>query len=296
MLLDQDVRAAEPSRSTSATAVVKGGGELGTAVALALGRAGWHVVVTELPRPTVLRPQLSLAEAAFAGMVRRDDWCAVRASAPSEAVALLRQPATIPLYLGSSIELLQTIRPALVVDARMRRGVEPERQRHEAPRVIGLGPRLIAGEHVDLVIETCPGSDLGRVVRVGAARPHVPLPRRAHGTAEEYVRAPSAGLWRTTRAIGDLVRAGDVLGWLDGEALRAPVDGCVRGLVHDAVSAPAGLKVATVHPGDWQRKEAGISHRAKTVASVVATLAGETAGDDGLASNQPSAALLAAMP
>jgi xanthine dehydrogenase accessory factor len=279
----------------SATAVVEGGGELGTAVALALRRAGWRVVVAELPRPTVLRRQLSLAEAAFAGTVRRQEMCAVRASVPAVAVALLDQPATIPLYVGATPELVAVLRPTLVVDARMRRGVAPERQRDSAPLVIGLGPDLVAGEHVDVVVETCPGEDLGRVVRVGTARAHSPLPRRAPGVGEEYVHAPSAGLWRTTREIGDTMRAGEVLGWLDGEALRSPVAGCVRGLVHDAVMAPAALKVAAVHPGDWQRKEAGISHRALTVAATVLSLVG-VATDQLAAAADPLGASLLATP
>ena len=154
---------------------MKGGGELGTAVALALWRSGWRVVVTELPQPTVLRRQLSLADAAFTGAVARDGALALPVTTAAEAVALVQAPATIPLYLGPLSGLLEELRPSLVVDARLRRGVPPEGQRGEAPLVIGLGPDLVAGQHVDFVIETCPGPDLGRVIADGAARPHTPL-------------------------------------------------------------------------------------------------------------------------
>lgn len=260
----------------AATALVKGGGELGTAVALSLWRAGWRVVVGELPRPTVLRRQLSLAEAAFAGAVMREGARALRVASPAEAVAATHEAATIPLYVGPLAALSGALRPALVVDARMRRGVAPEQQRHEAPFVVGLGPDLVAGQHVDRVIETCPGLDLGRVVCVGAARPHAPLRRAPGGSAEEYVRAALKGLWRTERAIGEPVAEGDLLGWLDALAVRAPVSGCLRGLVHDGIAAPAGLKLAAVHPGDWQRKEAGISQRAAAVAASVRKLATAT--------------------
>jgi xanthine dehydrogenase accessory factor len=296
MAVASDVLPPERANTPSETAVVKGGGELGTAVALALSCAGWRVVVAELPRPTVLRRQLSLAEAAFTGTAGRESARAIRVSAPSEAAALLAQPATIPLYVGSTGELLRALCPALVVDARMRRGVEPEPQRHEAPLVIGLGPDLIAGEHVDAVIETCPGADLGRAIFAGAAQSHVPLPRGPRGSVEEYVRAPAPGLWRTRRRIGDQVLAGAVLGWLDGKALCAPVAGCVRGLVHDAVTVPAALKVAAVHPGDWRRKEAGIGQRARTIASAVARVAGDAPRDQSSAHYQPGAAVLAAAP
>jgi xanthine dehydrogenase accessory factor len=256
-----------------ATAVVKGGGEVGTAVALSLWRAGWRVVVAEMPRPTVLRRQLSLAEAAFAGSVVRERVRARRVTTPREAIALTCESATIPLYVGSIPQLVAALQPGIVVDARMRRGAEPEPQRHEAPLVIGLGPDLIGGRHVDLVIETCPGPDLGRVVTRGAARPHVPLPRAPGSLAEEYVRAPVAGWWRSERTIGERVTEGDLLGWLDDEALHAPVAGCLRGLVHDAVAAHGGLKLAAVHPGDWQRKETGIGRRATAIAASVLAVA-----------------------
>jgi xanthine dehydrogenase accessory factor len=257
---------------TRATALVKGGGELGTATALALWRAGWQVVVAELPRPTVLRRQLSLAEAAFTGSAPRGGVRALRVATPTEAVAHADEAATIPLYVGPLPALGAGLRPALVVDARMRRGVLPERQRGEGAVVIGLGPDLVAGEHVDVVIETCPGSDLGRIICTGGARPHAPLPRTASG-AEEYVRAARAGLWRTERAIGEAVAEGDLLGWLGSDTVRAPVAGCLRGLVHDHVTVPAGLKLAAVHPGDWQRKESGIGFRAATIAASVVAVA-----------------------
>jgi xanthine dehydrogenase accessory factor len=258
---------------TPSTALVKGGGELGTAVALALWRVGWQVVVGELPRPTVLRRQLSLAEAAFAGSVTREGVVARRVTAPPEAVALAQAPTKIPLYVGPLSAIVATLRPALVVDARMRRGVVPERQRREAPMVVGLGPELVAGEHVDFVIETCPGPDLGRVIAIGVARPHAALPRTPGSAAEEYVRAAHAGLWRTERAIGDIVAERELLGSLEGKPVHAPVAGCVRGLVHDHLAAPAGLKLAAVHPGDWRRKEAGIGNRAAVIAASVVALA-----------------------
>lgn len=274
MALYTDGRSDGTSLPPGTMAVVKGGGELGTAVALALANTGWRVVVAELLRPTVLRRQLSLAEAAFSGIITREGMRAVRVTRPADSIALLREPGTIPLYVGCYFDLLDILRPALVVDARMLRSVAPARQRHEAALVIGLGPNLSASEDVDAVIETYPGPDLGRVLSTGTARPHAPLPRSASGFAEEYVRAPSPGVWHTMRTIGDTVSLGDAIGTLDDTVLTAPIGGCIRGLVHDAVPAPAGLKVAAIHPGDWRRKEAGISQRAETVARAVLALAG----------------------
>jgi xanthine dehydrogenase accessory factor len=260
------------------TALVKGGGEIGTAVALGLWHAGWRVVVCELPRPTVLRRHLSVAEAAFAGAVTREGVRVVRVATPAVAQALLARRAALPLYLGAPSIVLAALRPWLVVDARLRRGVPPEVQRGEAPLVIGLGPDLCAGTHVDVVIETCPGPTLGQVVRVGTALPYRPLPPpRDPARAEQFVRAPAAGLWRTARVLGEVVPAGAVLGTVGDAVVHAPVAGCLRGLVHDAVPVAARAKIAAVHPGDWARKEAGISQRAAAVAASVLALVGAAA-------------------
>ncbi len=256
------------------TALIKGGGEIGTAVALALWRAGWRVVVCDLPRPLVLRRQLSLAEAAFVGVVIRDGVRAVCVESVAEARELLARRATIPLFVGVARSLCSALQPALVVDARMRPDAFAQDQRAEAPLVVGLGAGLAAGAQVHTVVETCPGPDLGRVIAHGAALPYQPLarPSDAQG-AEQYAHAPAAGRWRTGRAIGEVVAAGTILGALDGLPVCAATAGALRGLVHDDVTVPARLKVAAVHPGNWQRKESGIGLRAATVAASVLTLA-----------------------
>ncbi|HZS00212.1 MAG TPA: hypothetical protein VFE37_15970 [Chloroflexota bacterium] len=270
-------------------ALVKGGGEVGTAVALELWRAGWQVVVAELPRPTVLRRQLSVAEAAYSGEVWRDGVRVVRAPDAATLEVLLlgyaapgtlpaQRTAPLPLYVGPLAAALAILQPTLIVDARMRRAGPPERQTGEAPLVVGLGPLLRAGKDVDVVVETCPGPALGEVIWTGTAQPHAPL--RSHGDpsfTEQYAYAPAAGLWRTERRIGEEVAAGALLGTLDGAAVRAPTAGSLRGLVHDRVAVPARLKLAAVHPGDWQRKEAGIGHRAATIAASVLALAEQQA-------------------
>jgi xanthine dehydrogenase accessory factor len=258
--------------------LVKGGGEIGTAVALALWRAGWAVVIAELPRPTVLRRQLSLAEAAFTGSVVRAGVRAVRVALPQQAAALLAGRAALPLYVGPLPAALAAWRPAVVVDARMRRSARAENQRGEAPLVVGLGPGFYAGDNADVVVETHPGPLLGRVLWEGGALPHQSRQRPGDATdTEQYVYARRAGLWTTQRTIGEWVAAGTVLGTLDGQPLTAPLAGWLRGLVHTAVPVPAGVKLAAVHPGDWRRKEAGIRHRATAIAAAVRALLADAA-------------------
>lgn len=271
-------------------AIVEGGGDVGSAVALALWRAGWGVVVCELPRPTVLRRQLSVAEAAFSGRVVRDGVAVVRGDLAEVAARLARRD-SVPLVLVDGPSATAALAPAVVVDARFQRGVAGGVPRGAAPLVVGLGPGLRAGEDVDVVVETLPGPELGRVYWEGATRPHTPLPApRDRARAEQFVRASAAGLWRTERAIGDLLEAGALLGTLDGAPALAPVDGCLRGLVHDAVPVPAGQRLAAVHPGDWARKEAGIAARAAAIAAQVVALAAPLAAAPARAAADDAAA------
>jgi xanthine dehydrogenase accessory factor len=49
--------------------LIRGGGDLGTGVALRLHRAGWRVLVTELPQPLVIRRKVAFASAIYDGSI-----------------------------------------------------------------------------------------------------------------------------------------------------------------------------------------------------------------------------------
>src|SRR5436309_3050969 len=82
-----------------------------------------------------------------------------------------------------------------------------------------------------------PGPALGQALWSGLALPHRHLPRAGElDAAEQYAYATRAGWWRTARQIGDAVTAGALLGTLGEVAVRAPIAGHVRGLVHEGVA------------------------------------------------------------
>ena len=60
----------------------------------------------------------------------------------------------IPVVVKNFHELMQTLHPQILVDARMRKHIQPESQRELAEFTIGLGPNFIAGEIVEVAIET----------------------------------------------------------------------------------------------------------------------------------------------
>src|SRR5512143_500773 len=50
-------------------ALIRGGGDLGTGVALRLHRAGWRVLITELPQPLAIRRKVAFASAIYEGSI-----------------------------------------------------------------------------------------------------------------------------------------------------------------------------------------------------------------------------------
>src|SRR5512147_1603083 len=50
-------------------ALIRGGGDLGTGVALRLHRAGWRVLITDLLQPLVIRRLVAFASAIYDGSI-----------------------------------------------------------------------------------------------------------------------------------------------------------------------------------------------------------------------------------
>jgi xanthine dehydrogenase accessory factor len=155
----------------------------------------------------------------------------------------------IPVTTAGFEAVLAAVAPDVLVDARMRKRVRPERQRGRAPLTIGLGPNFVAGETTDVAIETQWGDRLGAVIEAGPTRALAGEPRSFEGHARDrFVYAPVAGVMRTRAAIAQAVRTGEVVATIGDERLTAPLDGILRGLTHDGVPVEAGTKVIEVDP------------------------------------------------
>ena len=119
----------------------------------------------------------------------------------------------------------------------------------DAPVVVGVGPGFTAGEDCHAVIETMRGHTLGRVIYSGSAIPNTNVPGLIGGFAGERVlRAPADGAFRSVRRIGDLVKAGDVAGYVSGEPMVCTIDGVLRGLIAGGIPVRKGMKSGDVDP------------------------------------------------
>jgi len=90
----------------------------------------------------------------FDGVAVLDGLTARRVENPAELRRVLTAGAPLPVAVWAFAEILRAADWAAVIDARMRKRAVPEGQRGLAPLTIGLGPNFIAGENVDVAIET----------------------------------------------------------------------------------------------------------------------------------------------
>ena len=249
---------------------MRGSGDVGSAVAQVLLRAGCGVVLHDVDRPTAPRRGMAFADAIFDGSCELEG---VRARRIDDIIGLAPAAAARDAVCVTTAGLgfvLADLQPDVLVDARMRKHELPEGQLDLAPLTIGLGPGFVAGETTHLAIETQWGDALGAVVTAGPTRPLAGEPRSFDGHARDrFVYAPVAGVLRTEAAIGDRVHAGALVAMIDGEALTAPLDGILRGLTHDDVPVTRGLKVVEVDPRGDLSKVVGIGPRPRRIAEGV---------------------------
>jgi xanthine dehydrogenase accessory factor len=251
--------------------LVRGVGDIGSALAHRLFSKGYAVVIHDDPKPTTTRRGMAFADAVFDGRARLNGIDAVRARDIAGVQRPLAAREAIPVYVRAFGPLLKEFAPAVLVDARMRKHGSPQVQRGLADLTIGLGPDLVVGRHADLVIETS-WDGLGRVITEGASRPLAGEPREIEGHARDrYVYAPCDGVFRTKARIGDQVQKGQEIAELGSMIVTAPLDGVLRGLTHDGVPVTTRTKIIEVDPRGAGAEVRGIGERPRRIADGVLT-------------------------
>ncbi len=248
--------------------LVRGGGDLGTAISYRLFRGGLSVFIAEVEKPTVERRKASFAEAVYEGEWSVEGVKAVRFERLSDAFSLERE--VIPVLIDPELRFLQDISPEIFVDARMLKRGEAYSLK-EAPLIIGLGPGFEAGVNCHCFVETCPGPQMGRVYWKGKAIEDTKKVFEIAGLSEErVVRAPCDGIVEEIMYIGDRVRKGDLIARVDSIPLYAPIGGYIYGLLKTGVRVKKGKKVAEILPvGEDPRYIYSIANRSMIIAGGV---------------------------
>lgn len=250
--------------------IVRGVGDVGSAVAHALCRAGHHVAIHDSPAPTAHRRGMAFVDAVFDGQTALDGVTARRVDDLSSLSGIWASGG-VAIYVGAFSDIL-AVGWDVLVDARMRKRAQAEDQRSCAPLVIGLGPGFTVGENCHRAIETG-WDDLGRIVEAGSTAALHGEPRSILGRGRErLVYAPAAGPFLSDRAVGDLVDSGERIATIGTHELTAPLAGVLRGLTRSGVTVDKGTKVIEIDPRGKAAPVTGLGERPRRIAEGVIQL------------------------
>jgi xanthine dehydrogenase accessory factor len=229
------------------TIMIRGGGDLSSGVAYRLCRAGWRVLITELPQPLAVRRLVAFSQAVYSGKINIEGVEGVLAGSAAEAADLM-SAGKIPVLVDPLGASSAWFKPQVIVDGRMTKRIS-DLHISDARLTIGLGPGFVAGENCHAVIETKRGPFLGRVFWRGTAEPDSGLPDQVGVRQKDRVlHAPSTGKVRAFVEIGSSLEENQPIVEVNGEVLRAPFRGLLRGLIYPGIVVEAGVKVGDIDP------------------------------------------------
>lgn len=244
--------------------LIKGGGDLATGVAHRLHRAGFDVIILELPQPLVVRRTVAFAGAVYDGAATVEEVTARLCDKVEDAGRLLDRR-EIPVMVDPRAELVKQLRPEIIVDAIMAKRNTGTRS-DDATLVIGLGPGFTAGKDVHAVVETRRGHDLGRVIYGGEAEANTGVPGEIGGAGRDRVlRASAGGRFKPLKQLGDMVEPGETVAYAGDGPVVAAIGGLLRGLLYPGLHVTAGMKVGDIDPRGASVDLHTISDKARAV-------------------------------
>ncbi len=265
--------------------IIRGGGDLATGVVQTLWRAGFLLLVLEVPDPSAIRRQVALSEAVYDDSAAVEDVTA-RYCKNGRAIEKAWRDCEVPVIVDPQGRSIAELKPWAVVDAILAKK-NLGTTRAMAPHTIALGPGFTAGIDVDVVIETKRGHNLGRLIYEGEAAPNTGIPGMIAGFGKERViHSPAEGYFYGVASIGDMVEQGQPIGVITQEALPdgqqpsaamgipvpATLTGLLRGLIRSAYPVVPGFKIADIDPRKEEIKNCfTISDKARCLGGAVLT-------------------------
>lgn len=267
-----------------ARVLIRGAGELGSAVAMHLASQCFgRIVLVERAFPKAVRRNVCFSEAVF-------DHAATVEGVTARFVMLLSEidgvhaRGDVAITTQPVDEVLHSWPPDVVIEAAMLRnnwGLSKEM----APLVIALGPGYQAGHDCHAVVETVRGPRLGRVLLGGHSLPAAPPAEIMGFSSERVIKAHRPGIFHTTHDIGCRVEQGEKIGILvlllaredlyrgvpiDSEfPIVSRIGGIIRGLLRDAVPVETGDRIGDVDPRGVTEDLNHVSDKAVRVAEGV---------------------------
>jgi len=248
--------------------LVKGAGEMATGVAHRLASSHFKVCMTEVSNPQAVRREVAFSEAIFDLEKEVEGMTAKRVESAAHTSDAWRE-GKIPILIDPDAKVRDLLKPDVLIDATLAKKNLGTKMT-DAPLVIGLGPGFHAGEDVHFVIETNRGHNLGRIISNGEAEPNTGIPGAISGyTEERVIRAPTDGILRTFKKIGEGVKANEKIGIVGHASVQTRIAGVIRGLLRDGTEVWKGMKLGDVDPRGIKANCYTISDKARTISGGV---------------------------
>ncbi len=246
--------------------IIKGGGDLASGVAYSLFKAGFTVIILEMPEPTAVRRTVSFSTAITDGFIDIEGVTA-RRSEINEILPLIgfKKFDYIPVIIDPESASLNRLRPHVFIDAIVNKKNHGTKIT-DAPLVIALGPGFKANHDCHAVIETNRGHNLGRIIISGEAEANTGRPGSVMGHAHDRVlRNKKDGIFKTVHKIGDYVKKGDAIGRVNNYVFKARIDGVIRGLLPDNFKVKFYTKIGDIDPRNDSAYCYSISDKSRAV-------------------------------
>lgn len=244
--------------------LIKGAGDLATGIAYRLKKSGFDVVMTEINNPTTVRRTVAFSQAIFDDEIEIEGIKGVKVNNINEIHKEIEK-GNIPIIIDKEANIIKELKPKVVVDAIIAKK-NLGTNINDAPIVIGVGPGFEAKKDCHLVIETKRGHYLGKVIEEGSAIPNTGVPGNIGGyTKERIIRASSNGKIRPVVKIGDYVKKGEVVAYIDGVEVLAEIDGIVRGMLQEGIEVFKGMKSGDIDPRCEKNHCFTISDKARSI-------------------------------
>ncbi|NFT05757.1 MULTISPECIES: selenium-dependent molybdenum cofactor biosynthesis protein YqeB [Clostridium] len=244
--------------------VIKGAGDLATGVATRLKRCGFDIVMTEISQPTTVRRTVAFSQVVYDKKVEVEGITAVLAS-NKEDINKIVEEGRVAVLVDEKAKIINEIKPEIIIDAIIAKknlGTKID----DANIVIALGPGFTAGIDCHCVIETKRGHYLGKAIYKGSAIPNTGVPGEVGGFSKErIIRATTDGKILPVSNIGDYVKKGDIVAYVNETPVFAKLDGIVRGMLQKDVSVFKGMKSGDIDPRCEKNHCFTISDKARSI-------------------------------
>ncbi|MGM9540341.1 selenium-dependent molybdenum cofactor biosynthesis protein YqeB [Anaerovibrio sp.] len=253
--------------------VIRGGGELATGIAHRLHNTGYQVLMLEKPSPSAIRRSIVFAEAVYEGEKKVERLVCYKAENLQEAEKMLKAGQLV-IMVDPEAACLAKLKPRVLVDAiYAKRNMGTSKDM--ADFTIAIGPGFTAGKDVNCVVETTRGHNLGRLIYEGQALPEKETTEvRALMRASHSINAPCDGYLEAGHPLSYIVKRNETIAKLHMEGghvfeIKAPVEGVLRGLLHDGCPVRTGLKIAEIDPSTMPTNCVTISAKSRCISGSV---------------------------